>query len=241
MILITLIMALQLLEAKLSSATVQPQADQEHIDQELELTRQSIKSLQQQLSSIQSPNSHDVLLAPATLQSMLADVKQQYVHEKRQQIKLKTERDIVSQQIQKATNKLDARAADYDKLKRLKKDLQTQTERMEKIQKSGRRIYKPTRNLNKEPWVLDHQGDVILAAPMDVRAKPLSFKSLQELKDWISKQPTSKVYFMILFRPAASIQFDSLLKFLDDSDYSYGYDAIGKEQIVIDPVDGAGV
>ena len=264
-ILMTLILALELIHRTLeaasprlvSSADVRQAIDeaQAHVDELRARLRQSGEHLRQAAS-----------VSPASLERDLRDTKAQrdtLASELEQLLKeqvaaMKAEQDAMAQAFDR-----DAQITEVEKLQAKRKSLarsladqrqandakrrEIKEMKLDKTAKAeGRRIYNPAPGAAKQAWLVEVAGDRMAAAPLGKAARPVMFtqrtteRRVAAFSSWMQKRSAAKDYFVVLIRPDGIAGFDALRATIDARGFDMGFDLIGKNDIVLDPVRGAG-
>ena len=242
MILVTLLIAIDLVNRQADSPRVQTPRLNEAIREQLQRTRTAIARLSRQLQHDIRGVNRDALLKPEVLKSKLKTLEQQNKQADRKSLHLAEVSLRKQKQLQKIQQEQAKRSGDIAELRRLRKEIQQKKQKLAKLVQSNRLIYNPAAITNraKIPWLLELTGTTVRLARMGRRAPPRTFSGEAAFEAWAANQTPSGNYFLVLFRPAATNAYQSVLDFLDEQGFQYGYDLIGGSKVVIDPKDGAG-
>lgn len=122
-----------------------------------------------------------------------------------------------------------------------------QQRRMEDAE--NRPVFALPRGMQKEGWLVLIEPDRIAVAPLGRPAKPVVLTATglpvvgptatRNFETWLDKQQVSSSYFFVLLRPSTSESFDEVRKIFDAKKISYGFDVIGADQNIMHPERGA--
>lgn len=238
MILITLLLAIELLEKIQESPQEQTAVLNDDLTIQVTKTQRIIVALEAQLelqSAELDPNS---MIDAATLRSKLTDTAQDAVVVAQDAIALEKRRTKSATQLSKMEQEQQVRLAKATALRRLREELKQKKKQLKALTGSNRIIYNRTANSSKTAWVVELREDQLTVGRVGVKAKPLIFSSIADFTSWVSNISSSSNYFLILVAPSGSEEYGKLRDHLDQRGIQFGCDLIEENQFAVDPVKG---
>lgn len=126
-----------------------------------------------------------------------------------------------------------------DELAELQRRIEQLKKELDREETTDRPIFALPRGVDKQGWVVVVSGSKIQAAPMNRVQAPISFDTSDELIDWTNRMDTSSAYLLILVRPSGLDDFEALRPSLRRNDISFGFDLVGADEKILDPIRGA--
>lgn len=249
MVLVTLVLALELIQRKESSAQERSKQiiDQvaevtgsiEHIQKDIEQTQQEIERLRQVLARKRQDAidlaTHDVeriRQRVGDLRRIQTDLERELEELARQLAKIRE-----SNEDAKHTNATVSPA----QIERLEQQLADTRDQLERIKKSKGPIYAPNPGESRSPWLIQISANKIMVAQVGKSARPSEFGNLAAFAGWLRGQSHRSDYFMLLVKPDGVKLFDQLRKLLKQQRFDVGYDVLSEKESAIDPQRGAGL
>lgn len=247
-IVMVLILALELIERPqlASGATSEDQRIHEAIAsaeerlRELTAGSQESDELIRDLTSASPVQLHqDIALAQATLAALRRELDEQAAKSG----KLATASVGLAAERQEREKESDA----LDRAARINRELERQLQRESR---QNRPVYALPRGTTKSGWLVVLESRQVTVAPLGQSARPMHFarkpgslfggSAARQFLGWLRQQPSANSYFLVLIRPNAVAEFDEIETALTAGGYSFGFDVVGQDQLLIDPDRGAG-
>ena len=157
------------------------------------------------------------------------------------------------QQLAEAKKRVDVehfdQKADREQLAELKRRIEELKRELDREQTTERPIFALPRGVTKQGWVVVVSGAVIQAAPMNRVQQPLSFTSdgkklfsdsaVDQFIAWTHNRDAGSAYLLILVRPSGLKAFETLRPQLAINGILFGFDLVGTDETILDPVRGA--
>lgn len=245
MILVALLLAVQLVARAPGSTEPSPQADVEQLEQLIASSQEEAERLRAQIA-----------LGGEAVAELAGVTRQQLQRESIEMARRMTELDgelielaDVEQRAAKAAT--EARAGEFDRreemkhLDSLRESIAKEQAELEKLRSSGRRIYNPTSRVGQSTWLVQIDGEQIMAAKVGAAQPPLIFQQStaagrqRAFQDWSTELGPSSTFFFIYINPGGAEDFDLLKDWLQTAKFSFGFDLLGREETAIDPQTGA--
>jgi len=240
MILVTLILALELIQRKESS----PPVHTEEIAQNLQSTVTEMQNRIEELKrkSAESNKRIDELapLDKRAIQRDLADSEEANQRLDGQVEELERRKREAEQRMQEAERLLESQSVDPDALEKLQAEVRKKEEDLEELKSSDRIIYNRAPGDSKTPWLVEVSGDGFSVAEVGKSAPPKIFRTVGALGDWLAQRNSGSEYFVLFAKPDGIANFHAGQQMLQQKGFDVGYDLLGEEQKVIDPETGAG-
>ncbi len=237
MVLITLLLALELLQRKEESPPVKTAEITEQIESSVEENRQQIEDLKQQLKQQGQQAVELARVDPTHLSRQITDTTRLTEAMQQELEELEQQQDATANRQQQAEQDLDQRE-ESKSLEQLLQEIAEHREKIEKITQSNRMIFNPDAGENKTPWLVEVQGNQIQTAPVGQAQRPEVFADVGEFRRWVSGRNPSREYFVLLVKPAGIDAFDDIRTFLQSKRFDVGYDVLAADQNAIDPETG---
>jgi hypothetical protein len=241
MVLLTLLMALELIERVLASPPQQTTVQIEHTGQSLAEMRSEIVMLRRQLASAN------------TIATALPSFDATKLQQERQALEVNSQRlrrelvelnDRAVQKQQQLANVEASAAAEREseigELKHLEERNSELRETLEAISSSNRVFFKKDKD-GKATWLVEISGNQIAAAEIGVSAKPQRFNSQHEFENWLTSLSPHSTAFYLIVKPDGTEQFRSYKESIRSNGFDLGFHVTAADQQVIDPDTGAGV
>ena len=240
MILVTLILALELIQRKEQSP---PQKTAELIEQSQAAIEANRRETEQIDSELKQRNVEAVELAGVDvtrLKRQSEDVSRQNQQMKDELDRLGRERDKADMRRNQAKKAKAKHADDPKNLQQLQEQIARKEKELKTIKQSNRVIYNPAKGSSKSPWLVEVAAGKVLVAPMGKSAKPHVFPSAAAFQGWLGKRNPNAEYFVLLVKPSGIKFFDEIRKALQQRKFDVGYDLLPASKTAIDPEKGAG-
>ena len=241
MILVTLTLALELLQRKEGSpsqrtAEVVPQlraaalANEDEIRRLDQRLRQGLAALEQ-LAPIDDDQVRRQLADLQRLNEELDKEVKQLAQQGESSLQRKTEIEAEKRR----------RASDSQTLQQLLAEVEAKRQQIEKLRKTNRTIFNPTPGQAKSPWLVEVDGEGFTVAPWGKAAPPQRFRNSSQLKSFAAGRNRDAEYFVLLVKPDGVEDFGRALHALREAGFDVGFDLLTASQTAIDPETGAAV
>jgi len=244
-ILITLLLAVELLQRKLSDTPASFNVPAAPLRQELAAAAQERERLRVQLQQQAAEAEELVAASPQRLAQDQA-AAEDLVRRLEQELQaLEAQAQRAKQAAQQAQTSSAARVADRQKLADLRREIQEKQDEIDRLRRENRVIYNPAPGDSKAAWLVDLSADTLRAAALGKTAPPQVFAGAsatarsRNLLAWAKGRDARREYFVLLVRPSAVQAFDAIYQELKAAGFDIGFDCITDDVSVIDPVRGA--
>jgi hypothetical protein len=246
MILVTLILALELMEKVENSPTQRTQDVIENIDS----TVASVVDLEQTVARNQARiDELKNLLAQGDLEiGEVAGFDQRAVEQdidnmRQMEAQLASELAELAKRMeqsadQRAEIEEEHESIDVAAIKKMLDDVEQKKKDLEELK--NRVIFNPTAGDAKTPWLVEITAQGITVAKTGVSAPPTKHASVNEFKAWAQQNlDKNRDYFVLLVKPDGIATFDGVRKGLRQSGFDLGFDLLETDKVAIDPEKGA--
>jgi hypothetical protein len=239
MVLLTLLMALELIQRVVASPTQQTIVQTRQSGQSLAEMQAEITTLQQRLESSN-------LIA-----ENLPSFDPNKLREDRQQLEangLRLQRDLI--ELNERVMHKQKELADVDITSASQRKLET--EEIERLQnrnsemrqalntiKSSNRIFFNKNKDGKATWLVEVTGSQVLAAEIGVNAKPQQFATQHEFLNWLKTLSPPSTALYIILKPDGTPIFEAYKENIRSKGFDLGFHVVAADQQVIDPTTGA--
>ena len=234
MILITMMLALEVVVRKASSPEVQTQQIVTQLSSAITQNEGEIKRLQ----ALIDESAEAVRYDSETLKSRLQDIQ--------------NASEELEKQNQNLANALDSALAKKAELheqslefspevaQQLAEQLKETQEEIQNLKESNRVIFNKPEGESKTPWLVEISGTEIQTAETGRSMKPLSFPDATGFETWAVTQNPGNVYFVLLIKPSGVLNYQILRESIAARGFDIGSDLLQSEQTALDPEKGAG-
>lgn len=239
MVLITLVLALELLQRKVST----PATQTAHVTDDLEKTVSENKRTIQQLK-LQLEESKRLVEEFASVDINRVRFELKELKERREQlnqeiIKLEAGQREAKARLAQARAKKQDRSADPETLEDLLRQLKDAEQQLAKLKQANRVIFNPSEGQSKSPWLVEVAGGGLKVAKVGTSVAPLTFDTADKFKAWAAGRRQSSEYFVLLIKPSGVESFARLRTMLKGLNFDLGYDLLTEDQNAIDSEIGA--
>jgi len=241
LILITLILALELVNQTESSPKNRTAELNTSLEKQLENIHDVKLQLQNQLDLNRRKVSPEAFFDPNSLKKKNEDLER-LNRDAENNLSISQDKLVSAAKQYRRLKKVERnRSKEKEDLKRLQKQLENIRKKIAKLNNSNRLIYNPIsqQKLPMSQWLVELAGTRIRVAQIGVRAAPTVLNGERQFESWLSGRNPGNYYFMVLLRPLAVDSYRSILEVLDQKGYQYGYDLIESGTVVIDKNVGA--
>ena len=242
MILITLILALELLDRVEASPANGNAQEYEQIVEVIAELEEEIQRLEQQLeaatSRLENLPSLDIAEIERQTEAVEDDIR-----------RLGGEIDRAADNLTEKRKKLNQSESEFDRtkvenakqLERLREEAKRLEARLRKIEDGNRIIYQQG-STGKRTWLVEVTKLSLRVAPIGSDTKPRSFRDQSGLADFAETLNRSTDMFLLVVKPDGSSRFDGIKLRLgkEGLGFDVGYHLAGQDQVVLDPQTGAG-
>ena len=238
MILVTLMLAIELMSRTVSSPSNQTA-------QQIEATRETVDEMKKEIEKLRAQ------IARTTVP--LDDIPSFDIDKlRRDQVTMEQKLEQLDQQNQKLARHVSAKKQELERRQReemvrshqeerRKEDLERQVESLrEKIatlDDPDQTFFIVGKN-QKPTWLIELTSHAIHAALIGTKSPPRRFASIDDVKSWIQSHSPGQYGYFFVVKPGGSLVFRQLQKFLIDQGYEFGFDIVGAQKKIIDPQRG---
>jgi len=251
MILVTLILALELIQYK---ETSQDQRTRELVHslqdavadaqqwQEAVLRNQArMKELQDSLSRGATRLSELAGIDLRRLRDEVADLEQQNENLDRELTDLERQSREAERQEEETKRLQEELAEGEPALEQLIEEIQQKRESLEELKKSKRVIYNRSPGDEKTPWLVEITDAELIAAEAGMSGRPQTFSEVPAFAVWLAQRDPNAEYFVLLVKPEGIAKYAAARQVLRRGGFDMGYDLLAADQEAIDPEKGAAV
>ena len=246
-VLITLFLAIELMERSEGTPTSQTQAQSKQTQQSIEQMQQQIAMLEKQIGEKESGLSDLPTTDIRVLKSMLNDSTDALGKINEEISRNSKGLDEKEKELKAAKGKSkDSGKADEQELEELRESIKTLAKKIESIKKGGRRIFK-TGDDTKTTWLVVITQTGFRAAPIGKSTKPKEFSNASQFIGWVKRLNGQSNNLYIFIKPKGLLNFESVYDHdptkssLHDTGVGFGYTCIGLSDEILDDEMGAGI
>jgi hypothetical protein len=249
MILITLILALEVIQKREGS----PQNRTKQLTEELQQAVQQSAAVKSTMSAAQAEIEHLRSSLKSSETELLDSVKVDAAQVARQLADLAElnklleaelaasnrsvqEAEVASQSMEETKK---SKAQDHQDLEKINETVQQKLAELQKLRQANRVIFNTSQSGPKTPWLVELGTDKILAAEAGKKVPPQTFASPAAFVAWSRKQNRASQYFVLLVKPATITQFETVRQNLEKAGFDVGFDLLKADQTAIDLQTGA--
>ena len=241
MVLVTLILALELIQRKESSPPVKTAQVISQTRAAVAQNQIEIQQLRNRLETGREQMAQVAAFDATSVSKQLEDLKKLNDDLDREMEQYAAENADAARRRDEAKAEQDRRASDPQSLEQLTTDIQREKELIERLRKSNRTIFKPPEGDSKTPWLVEVSGDGLSAAQWGVTMPPKRFQSPAELRNFAAGRDKGAEYFVLLVKPAGIDDFQQARNLLKQAGFDVGFDLLRPDQTALDPETGAAV
>jgi hypothetical protein len=249
MILVTLFLALELINRREGSPDVQTAALTAEIQeavQQADQTQSAITSIRKQIDVLKS----ELADRETTLnQEVRFDVdelkgKLRYLEELNEimtkELAQSRQRHAAAEEsLEELKAQDEQRNDDRKQLADMARQAQQKLRELQKLKQTNRVIFNPGQGSAKTPWLIELTLGNIQAAEPGKSGSPQSFADVKALLAWAAKRSRSGEYFVLLLKPETIEEFHAARLGLEQQGFDVGFDLLGSTQSAIDSSLGA--
>ncbi|MCA9124125.1 MAG: hypothetical protein H6822_30330 [Planctomycetaceae bacterium] len=140
---------------------------------------------------------------------------------------------------QKKLNEERDQKVDPEAVQKKLDDLKKKKEDLEKLKSSNRIIFNPTEGDAKVPWLVEITGTSISVAKTGVTAPPTIHATGAAFAAWAQQLDKSRDYFVLLVKPDGIENYELVRASITRMGFDVGFDLLNSDQNAIDPEKGA--
>jgi len=241
-----LLLSLELIQLEQLSATLSPSVSAEPL-------RDAIKKMDREIDSVNQDLKHGnaevyefatLPMDEALRQKRVLEADILRLVEDVQRIQQQRQESLLQNEVLKVA--LDASSDTQSDLESLQQRIEAFREQLEALKKNNRVIYNPNAKSDKRAWLVDLSLEGLQIAELGKVVPPVRFdqggqaRQIEALKNWAKTRNFRTEYFILLVRPKTIEIYKEVRSCLEDLQYDLGFDVIGDDAMVIDPITGAG-
>jgi multidrug resistance efflux pump len=239
MVLITLVLALELLQRKESAPAAKTAQVTDDIRKTIDENKLAIQQLKLQLEQSMRLVEEFASIDITRVNVELTDLKQRNESLRREIAKLESEQQDAKERLEEARSKKQDRSSDPKTLEDLLRQLEEAAKQLARLKKSNRVIFNPSEGQSKSPWLVEIADNGLKVAKIGVSAAPATFDTVDQFKTWAAARRPSAEYFVLLVKPSGIDSFANVRTVLKDMSFDLGYDLLTEDQNAIDLEIGA--
>jgi hypothetical protein len=142
-------------------------------------------------------------------------------------------------QQQKKLNEEREEKVDPEAVQKKLDDVNKKKEDLEKLKSSNRIIFNPTAGDAKVPWLVEITGEAITVAKTGVSAPPTKHATGAAFTAWAQQLDKNRDYFVLLIKPDGIANYELVRASIKQMGFDVGFDLLNSDQNAIDPEKGA--
>jgi hypothetical protein len=251
MILVTLILALELVQQTSASNDTRSQeivqeleqavTDAQELQESLRRNQERLDQLRERLSQGATRLNEAAGIDMNVLQAEVADQEQKSENLEQELAELQIQRREADRQTQETERLRQEVADETETIENVLEEIQRKRQSLDELKESKRVIYNRTPGERKTAWLVEITAARMTAAKAGVTAPPQTFPSVAAFAAWLAERNADTEYFVLLVKPSGITNYAVARKVLQQNGFGVGYDVLPKDQQAIDPVKGAGV
>lgn len=240
MILITLVLAIELIERTESSPKQMTSQTIEQLEAQLAENQAEIKRLEAIQAAAGASNSRLAAIDEETLRRRLAT--------RREQNSVLAEKiaraERAREKAQRRKSELDAqnlksRVTEERRQQELKRKIAETRTSIKKLVSGKLIVFNPAKGISKNMWVAQISARQILVAPLGRSSRPASYSDAAGFQAWMSMRDATADYVLLVVKPDGITLFTTIREQLRSRGFAVGYDLIAADQSAVDPQHGA--
>ena len=240
MLLITLMLAIELLNRIENAPPIQTSQQAESIQQSITELKKEIEKLQQQLAAGNERFKDLPSLDADTLQQMTQTVEEDTSRLREDITQLNKELRNKQQQVAKAKqSEAKAKEQEEEELRDLQDQIAEAQKKLDEIEDNDRMFF--TEGVaGKTTWIVEVVADGFSVAQIGVKAPPKRFSSTNDFNAWLKTLTFSSNAFYLVVKPGGVVMFQEIQRELSRLGFDLGIGLVATHQQVIDSQNGAG-
>jgi len=244
-ILITLVLALELTQRKLSAPTVTTSLLASQIEKVIEEAQAEVARLDSKVGQQTSEAETLAGLAAATVRRDLFDANEQIKSLTAELEELSRHESTAVRADEKIQAERFNRKPDEQHLADLEAETEELDAELQAVLKENRVYFNPRTADGKRVWLVQIADARILIAPAGVKSRPTVFAQMSSRRrrsafsEWLDKRSPASDFVFVLVRSEGIEEFDELKKLITGQGFGIGFDLLGAEQSAVDPKTGA--
>ncbi|MEE2826917.1 MAG: hypothetical protein VYE64_09840 [Planctomycetota bacterium] len=240
MLVITMLLALELLERTDASPPLATAKINEDLKETIETAEREIQRLESHLDARAKLLSSASRVSVTELRQQISDTEnvsrrlRELIRELRRR---ESQTQVRVQETQQQQTESENKQATLLALEGKRQQLRQQ---LRKLQKSNRLIFNPVSGNSKTPWLVEIDNAALVVAESGVSRKPQAFSDVKALIKWTRQRNKRTDYFVLLLKPNGIETFREVRDLLEEQGFDIGFDLLSPHQTVIDPETGAG-
>lgn len=239
-ILITLLLAIELMERVERSPASQTLAMVEMLDTSIEDLEQEKLLLEQQLKSTAIDTSDLPTTDPTELNQLLNTATEEVSYLKER--KANAEDELRGRKVELAKQENSIKTKNETKqLKEMKNQILAAERKLKKIKSQDQMFFK-TGTKDKSTWLVEVSQVGYLAAQLGETKAPIRLNTGSDFDGWLSGlSPSKDALYLMVKQSGSEGLFYSARESLMSKKIDFGYEVVDETRKVIDPIDGAGL
>jgi hypothetical protein len=240
MILLTLLLAVELIQRIVSSAPQQTMVQITASTKSIEELRAEIALLQSRLDASGEMTDELPSFDRDTLRRTRIELEQSNERLEREIASLNDRLQDKRRQVSAAeAASVNEQKQGTEELARLEQTTAAVKEQLDSINSSNRVFFRKEKG-GKETWIVELAVTRIQSAKIGVVAKPLEFNGIAPFERWLKAMSPASTALYIIVKPGSEELFEEAKEAVRRNGYDVGYHVMPADQQVIDPTSGAG-
>lgn len=239
-ILITLILALELMDRVENSPAEQTEVVVELLDESVEELTAQKSELQAQLNNVTFDSSDLPTTDAASLKKIKSNLMQQVESLTSDISKIESKSTLQAATLAKLQSS-PAIKVNESKMKRASAETLIAEQKLKELKDNDRMFFR-SGTTGKTIWLVEVTDNGFLVAKLGVKAKPTRYTTTRRFRSWWKSLSSSGDALYVLTKPSGveSEIFDTAREELIAGDIAFGYGVIQESVEIIDPQEGAG-
>lgn len=234
MILITMTLALELVQKATSSPREMTPAIAEQVEDALEENGREVARLERILSE----GAGTIRIEMDTARKRLGELQRAREELNEQNASLTV--DVSAAAARKTDAEAQAQSVSPVAVERILEKFEAIQNQVRKLKESNRVVFNQPEGTTKQSWLVQIDSTSVLVAESGKTTAPLDFSTSEEFLGWAGRQDANSMYFVLLIKPSGVERFGPIRETLQNDGFDLGYDLLAADQTAIDLETGAG-
>lgn len=240
MVLVTLFLALELVQRKEGSPPEQTKKITEDIHTTMVQNQAEAAELEKRQRELSALLNEMAAYDTAAVRREIANLQaanKKLQEEAEEQARERDDADRRKKQAEAEATRIEQDRRDLDEI--LKKT-RTKQAQLDKLKQSKRLFFNASEGAGKTPWLVELTEDHITVAQVGSVAAPRQFETTDQLVAWAKQRNRNSEYFVLLVKPDGIEKYVEVYPALRQGlKFDIGFDLLTEEQTAIDPETGA--
>jgi flagellar motility protein MotE (MotC chaperone) len=239
MILLTLLLALELVESAQQSPALQTTELVNDLQEQIAVASAELEDLKKRINASSTELSQSTTTDKDAIKREIQELQKKIAEMNLNQDNLNKKKDNLTKTKKKLEVTKQSLKEMEEERKKIEDEIKNANERLFKVGDGVMVLVEPRKNDRRDPWIVEFFGSKIMVSSVGTTVRQDTFSRVSLFQNWLKNKKPREVYFYLLVHEDGIQDFRQVKEDLLNKGYDYGIDLLLPNQTAMDSQQGA--